>query len=78
MPSRIKNVSIAGILALTGCLNILIALGALFIGLWIDRQTGQRGIATVCLVAASAPISIFLMVRLALTLVKQLEKRKNS
>lgn len=78
MPSRIKNVSIAGILALTGCLNILIALGALFIGLWIDRQTGQRGIATVCLVAASVPISIFLMVRLALTLVKQLEKRKNS
>jgi hypothetical protein len=72
-PSRIKNLSIAGVLALTGCLTTVIALGALFIGLWIDEQIGQRGLATVSLLLCSAPISLYLMVRIALALVRRLD-----
>lgn len=78
MPSRIKNLTIAGILALTGCLTLVIALGALFIGLWVDSLFGQRGPATVCLLVASAPLSLYLMVRIALGLVKRIDPPKNS
>jgi len=72
-PSRIKNLSIAGVLALTGCLTIIIALGALFIGLWVDSLIGRRGPATVTLLLCSAPISLYLMVRIALALVRRID-----
>lgn len=72
-PTRIKNLSIAGILALTGLVTIVIALGALFLGLWLDSLLGVRGPATVCLLVVSAPFSLFLMVRIALALVKRIE-----
>jgi hypothetical protein len=72
-PSRIKNLSIAGVLALTGCLTIIIALGALFIGLWVDSMIGRRGPATVTLLLVSAPLSLYLMVRIALALVRRID-----
>ncbi|MEL6306937.1 MAG: hypothetical protein AAFN11_01535 [Chloroflexota bacterium] len=71
MPSRINNQKVAGILALTGCLGFLIALGALFIGLWIDQFFGESGMAIVCVIAGTAPINLYLMVRFALALKKK-------
>jgi len=70
---RIRNLSIAGILGLTGCLTIIIALSALFIGLWIDSLIGRRGPATVLLLIASAPFSLYVMVRITLILVRKLD-----
>lgn len=75
---RIRNLSIAGILGLTGCLTIIIALSALFIGLWIDSLIGQRGPATVFLLIASAPVSLYMMVRITLMLVGKLDSPTNT
>lgn len=72
-PSRIKNLTIAGILALTGFIALFVALLALFIGLWLDTLIGVRGLATVCLLALSVPVSLFIMVRLALSLVSRID-----
>lgn len=72
-PPRIKNLSIAGISALTGCVSLIVVLGALFLGLWLDSQLGQRGPATICSLVGSVPISLYLMIRIALTLVKRIE-----
>jgi predicted permease len=72
-PSRIKNLGIAGISALTGCVSLIVVLGALFIGLWLDRVVfGQRGPATICTLVASVPVSLFLMIRIALALVQKI------
>jgi hypothetical protein len=71
-PSRVKNLTIAGILALTGFIALVIALLALFIGLWLDSLLGQRGPITVCLLVLSVPFSLWLMTRLALSLVQRL------
>lgn len=73
LPSRIKNLGIAGILALTGCVSLIVILGALFIGIWVDSRLGTRGPGVVTLLILSVPVSIFLMLRLALALVKQID-----
>lgn len=75
---RIRNLSIAGILGVTGCLTMVIALSALFIGLWIDNMMGRRGPATVILLIASVPLSLYLMVRITLFLTGKLDPPENS
>jgi|GEM_PF-4446612 len=67
--SRLSTKKIAIIIGLTACLNIIIALCALILGLWIDGFMGWRGLATVTLMVISFPISLFFMVRLAMMLV---------
>lgn len=70
---RLKNLTLAGISALTGFIGLFVVLGALFVGLWVDSQLGQRGPAIVCFVTASAPIGLFLMVRTALAVINQID-----
>jgi len=72
-PSRSRNLGITGITALTGCISLVIIFVALFIGLTIDRLLGIRGPATICLLVLSVPVSLFLMIQIALRLVRQVE-----
>jgi hypothetical protein len=62
-----------GITTLTGCAAIVILISALFLGLWLDGLLGRRGPLTVCLMALSAPLSVYIMVRIALILVKYIQ-----
>lgn len=74
-PSRIKNSALVGISTLTGIVGLIIVLGALILGLQIGNEHEQRGIIVVCFVAASAPLSLAVMVTLALGIMKRLRKR---
>jgi hypothetical protein len=69
-PPRIRNLTITSILALTGFISLGVIGVALVVGLWIDSQLGRRGPVTVCLLVLSVPVSLYLMVRTVLTLVK--------
>lgn len=71
-PSRVKNLTLAGISALTGVVTLVIVTVALIIGLWIDSRFGVRGPFTILSLAASVPISLYLMIRMALGLVKHI------
>lgn len=72
-PSRLKNLTLAGISALTGLVALAVVLVALIIGLWLDSLIGQRGLMTICLLVLSVPLSLYLMTRLALGLVSQIQ-----
>lgn len=72
-PSRVKNLTIAGILALTGFVALIIALLALILGLWLDSLFGMRGPVTVCLLVLSVPMSLYVMTRMALSLVRRIQ-----
>lgn len=72
-PSRLKNIGIVGIAALTGFIALVIIMVALLAGLWLDSLIGQRGPATVCLLVLSVPVSLYVMVRIALMLVRHIE-----
>lgn len=69
MPSHEKNLGIAGVMALTGCMGLTVALGALLLGLWIDSLLAYDvRIASLCLLVLSVPVSLYLMVRIALAM----------
>jgi len=72
-PSRRKNLSITALVALTGFVSLAVIIGALLLGLWIDGLMGQRGPATVCMLIASVPVSLFLMMKIALGLVSRIQ-----
>jgi uncharacterized membrane protein YfhO len=70
---RIANITLTVLAAQSGCLSLVLVFGALLLGLWLDAQTGQRGPFTVGLLLLSIPISLFVMVRVALSAVKQIQ-----
>jgi hypothetical protein len=70
---RIKNLTLAGIAALTGCVAVIVILSALLLGLWLDSVMGQRGPAVVILLVLSAPVSLFLMTTIALKIVNRIQ-----
>ncbi len=49
---------------------MVVVLLALFVGLWLDSLIGQRGLCTLGLIVSSVPLSLWLMVRIALRVVQ--------
>lgn len=49
-----------------GCFTLVIVFVALLVGIWLDSQIGRKGPFTVGLLLLSIPISLFVMVRIAL------------
>jgi magnesium-transporting ATPase (P-type) len=70
---RIRNLSITALIALTGFVSLVVIMAALFIGLWLDSLSGQRGPATILCLVASVPISLYLMLKIALSLVVEIK-----
>jgi hypothetical protein len=65
-PSRIRNLTLAAIAGLAGCLTLIIVMGALLAGLWLDARAGQRGPFTIGCLVLSIPLSLYIMVRFTL------------
>jgi hypothetical protein len=71
--TRLGNITMAVIAAQSGCFTIVLVIGALLLGLWLDAQFGQRGPFTVGLLLLSIPLSLFIMVRTALSAVQRIQ-----
>ena len=70
---RVINLTLAGVAGQVGCLTLVIVLGAVFFGLWLDGIFQTRPWFTIGLLIASIPISIIMMVvvaRLAVSKIK--------
>ncbi len=57
--------------AQVGCGTVIVILGALALGLWIDHHFGTRPWATLVLILSSIPLSLLVVARLALQSAKQ-------
>ena len=57
------NTILATVVGQVGCLTPIILLGALFVGLWLDRQFETKPLFTILFIVGSAPISIFVLCR---------------
>lgn len=68
-PSRLRNLTLAGIAAQAGCWIVIVVFTALFAGLWLDAQFGQRGPFTVGLVLLSIPVTLFVVFRIVMRLI---------
>lgn len=72
-PSRAKNLGYAAVAAQAGCWSIIIVMLALFAGLWLDARFEVRGPFTIGLLLLSVPVSLFIMVRIALGAVRWIQ-----
>ncbi len=67
------NLTLVGMVGQVGCLTIVIILGAILGGLWLDTQFHTRPVITIVLLLVSIPISLgvmLLVVRAAISKVK--------
>jgi hypothetical protein len=74
--ARIRNLAYAAAAGLSGLICLVVVFTALFAGLWLDARFGQRGPFTVLLLVASVPVSLFLMTRTALWLVRRIQPQQ--
>ena len=75
------NTILATVVGQVGCLTPLILLGALFAGLWLDRQFDTKPLFTILFIVGSAPVSVFVLyriVRVATAKLKTNDQDKNT
>jgi MFS-type transporter involved in bile tolerance (Atg22 family) len=74
------NLTLAGLAGQVGCLTLVIILGAVFLGLWLDAHFQTRPWLTIGLVVVSIPISLglmFFVVRKAVARIKTGPSKEN-
>jgi len=75
---RILNLTLAGVASSVGCLTLIIIIGAVLIGLWLDARFNSRPTYTLILVFASIPISLALMFVLVRAAVGRMKTQANA
>lgn len=58
----LKNMSYAASAGASGCGTVIIIVGSLLLGLWLDNLLGTRPALTLALILLSIPVSLVLMV----------------
>lgn len=71
---RIKNLGLAAVAGQAGCWTVIIAFGALFLGLWLDSMiVGYRGPCTIGMLILSVPLSLYVMLRISLSAINRIQ-----
>jgi MFS family permease len=70
---RARNLSLAAVAAQAGCWTVIIVFTALILGLWLDARSGVRGPFTIGLLIISVPISLLVMLRIALSAIERID-----
>jgi F0F1-type ATP synthase assembly protein I len=68
----VYGMALASVVSQVGCVTIAVVLGALVAGLGLDRFFDTRPLFTIVLLLGSIPVSLYLLVRIALSAVAQL------
>lgn len=66
-PGYSRNIALASSLSQVGCVTVFIILIALLAGLWLDNLLGTRPILTIIGLLVSIPVSLYSVVRIALS-----------
>lgn len=69
----VKNLALAGMLSQVGCVTVVIVVGALLGGLWLDSLLNTRPLFTVLFLLLSIPVSVYSLVRVALSTAAQFQ-----
>lgn len=72
------NTALVIVVGLGGFLILAIVLGILLIGLALDRALGTRPLFTIGLMVLSAPVSIFVMYRVAMNVISKSVSKPNT
>ena len=73
-----KNLVLAGMLSQVGCVTVVIVVGALLAGLWVDSLFHTGHLFTIVFLLASIPVSLYSLVRVALSTAAQFQNEIKS
>jgi len=68
----VAGLALASVVSQVGCVTIAVVLGALLVGLGLDRFFETRPLFTILFLLGSIPLSLYLLVRIALSAVAHL------
>ena len=63
----VYGMALASVVSQVGCVTIAVVLGALVVGLGIDKFFDTRPLFTILFMLGSIPVSLYLLVRIALS-----------
>ncbi len=69
-----KNLALAAMMSQVGCVTVVIVVGALLGGLWVDSRFDTRPLFTIIFVLLSVPVSMYSLVRVALSPAAQFQE----
>lgn len=72
----LRNMAFAAMAGQAGCASVIVIIGALFLGIWLDGVFDTRPALTLALVLTSVPVSLVLMVYMALQSTKKITPPK--
>jgi F0F1-type ATP synthase assembly protein I len=70
---RALNLALASVAGLGGCLVLIVVIGALLGGLWLDNALKTKPLFTLVLVIGSMPVGIFVMYRVVMSTVARIK-----
>lgn len=68
------NMTLAVVIGQVGCFTPIIIIGALFVGLWLDRTFDTKPIFTIVFILASMPLSLYVLFRIVRAATARLKK----
>lgn len=68
------GLALASTVSQVGCVIVIIVIGALALGLLLDKLLGTKPVLTLVLVLGSIPISLFSVVRIALSAARRIQE----
>lgn len=68
----VRNLALAGMVSQIGCVTVVIVIGALLAGLWVDKMMDARPLFTILFLLGSIPLSVVILVRIAFSTAAQL------
>ncbi len=73
-PSTLRSLALAGVAGQAGCLTVVIIIGALLLGIWLDSRFETGYIFTLLGIVLGIPISLVIMVQSTLSAARNLAK----
>ncbi|PWH13181.1 MAG: hypothetical protein DDG60_10855 [Anaerolineae bacterium] len=67
------NMTLAAVVGQVGCITPVILLGALFVGLWLDRQFDTRPFFAILFIVGSGPVSMYVLYQIVKSATRQLK-----
>ena len=67
------NMTLAAVVGQVGCFTPIIIIGALVLGLWIDRQFNTRPFFTILFILGSMPVALYVLFQIVRTATNRLK-----
>jgi hypothetical protein len=75
---NILNTLLVVMVGQVGCLTLLVILGSVYLGLWLDSVFGTRPVLTLILLFAGIPLSVVLMLWVARRTLARLKEQNDT